>query len=152
MASTTTVHFSTPNPSGPGPDEREQEAGHVTVLLIDHESADRAVSRMVLEECGYLILEATSPAEAIAMCECRRRLDLLVIDVLAPGFHGPLLIKQLRLKFPKLKVLHVSGRNALAARPVGQSEGSFHFLHKPFMPIALMRKVTEVLGAVPPRV
>ena len=101
---------------------------------------------MVLEECGYVILEATTAAEAMVLCECRPRLDLVVIDVFAPGIHGPLLIKQLTVKYPKLKVLYVSGRNALAARPAGQN-GAYHFLQKPFMPIGLMRKVKEVLEA-----
>ena len=151
MPITTTVHF--PGQSAAGsPQPRSLAASQpatqlpTTVLLIDHESADRSVSRMVLEECGYVVLEATTAAEAMVLCECRLRLDLAVIDVLAPGLHAPLLIKQLTSKYPRLKVLYVSGRNALAARPTGQN-GTYHFLQKPFMPIGLMRRVKEVLEA-----
>lgn len=82
----------------------------------------------------------------MALCECRLRLALVVIDVFAPGMHAPSLIKQLASKYPKLKVLYVSGRNALAARPAGQNR-TYHFLQRPFMPIGLRRKVKEVLEA-----
>ena len=70
---------------------------------------------------------------------------LLVTDVIMPDLTGPVLATRLRRMSPELKVLFISGYAASAIVGHGVLDPGMAFLHKPFTPSALARKVREVL-------
>jgi CheY-like chemotaxis protein len=125
--------------------------GTETVLLAEDEDEVRALVRQVLQGGGYAVLEARDGAEALAVAtRYGGPIDLLVTDVVMPGVDGRGLAERLSGRYPRLKVLYLSGYtdDAVVRRGVSQEEA--HFLQKPFSPAVLARKVREVLDA-PPR-
>jgi PAS domain S-box-containing protein len=125
--------------------------GTETVLLAEDEDEVRALVRQVLQGGGYTVLEARDGAEALAVAtRYDGPIDLLVTDVVMPGVDGRGLAERLSGRYPRLKVLYLSGYtdDAVVRRGVSQEEA--HFLQKPFSPAVLARKVREVLDA-PPR-
>ena len=89
-------------------------------------------------------------AAALALAEHQLAdVDLLLTDVVMPEMSGPVLADLLQRRFPKLKVLYVSGYadDAIVERGLLQSGGAF--LHKPYAPQSLAEKVREVLDDAP---
>jgi len=121
-------------------------SGKETLLIVEDEGAVRAMTRQVLETCGYRILEAGHGAEAIQVCEqSQNPIHLLVTDVVMPGIGGRQLAETLRSKHPELKVLYLSGYTDDAVVRHGVLEAGTNFLQKPFTPTSLAQKVRQVL-------
>ncbi|PWE38677.1 histidine kinase [Pseudomonas prosekii] len=92
------------------PEEHELTAHNETILLVDDEAAVREMAAELLSESGYRVVEAVDSVSAIKQAEKLDHLDLLVSDIGLPGMmNGISLAAQLRLKYPKLKVLFVTG-------------------------------------------
>ena len=124
--------------------------GNETILLVEDDPAVCDLIRSVLSEHGYTVLAPAQPQEAEALFEAQgRRVHLLLSDVVMPEVSGTELAKRLSAKNPQLKVLFMSGyvddpvvRQGIEGHEVG-------FLQKPFAPLALARKVREVLNSSP---
>jgi PAS domain S-box-containing protein len=120
--------------------------GSETVLLVEDEEAVRALSRVMLERAGYQVWDAPNPVEAEALfARLGSSIDLLVTDVILPGFTGPALFQRLSRECPELKVLYVSGYTDAALGHGGELDPEESFLQKPFTFDGLTRKVREAL-------
>ncbi|MBX9608480.1 MAG: PAS domain S-box protein, partial [Gammaproteobacteria bacterium] len=82
--------------------------GGETVLLVEDEATVRKLTRELLENDGYHVLEAADAEEALALA-LRHDFDLLLTDVVMPRMKGPELAQRLREQRPSLPVLFMSG-------------------------------------------
>jgi PAS domain S-box-containing protein len=129
----------------------EMPAGTETVLLVEDEDGVRALTRHVLAECGYLVLEARDGVDAMRMAARHEGpIDLLITDVVMPRLGGRATAVRLRADRPSLRVLYVSGYTDDAVVRHGILEAEVHFLQKPFTPLALAVKVRQVLDLPSP--
>jgi CheY-like chemotaxis protein len=128
----------------------EPPRGTETILMAEDEPAIRDLARIVLESCGYTVLVASDGEEAVAEGSVIQ-LDLLISDVVMPRMSGRELVNRLRAVHAGLKVLYISGYTDDAIVRHGIVEEGVAFLHKPFTPTILARKVREVLDATPSR-
>jgi CheY-like chemotaxis protein len=124
--------------------------GTETILLAEDEEAVRALTRRVLQSCGYTLLEAADGVEALRVAaEHGGRIDLLVSDVVMPRMGGRELAERLHGLHPAARVLFLSGYTDDAVVRHGVQEDQVAFLQKPFTPPALAMKVREVLDSAP---
>jgi PAS domain S-box-containing protein len=122
--------------------------GSETVLLVEDDPAVGAFARDVLEECGYRVLTAAEPAEALRLCENHEgQIHLLLTDVVMPRMNGrQLALAVLELR-PGMRVLYMSGYTDDAILRSGLLDPDLPFIQKPFTPDALDVKVREVLDS-----
>ena len=74
--------------SGPPP-AATTPRGHETILLIEDEEAVRSLTRQILQQFGYTVVEAAGGAEAIRLVEQHPEpIELVVTDVVMPGMGG----------------------------------------------------------------
>ena len=123
------------------------QCGAETVLLVEDEAGVRHLALRILENAGYRVLEATSPADARRLfAEHRRTIDLVLTDVVMPDSSGPDLFQSLAVQEPALKVLYMSGYTEDAiVRQAGLDRG-LPFVQKPFSAAMLARTVRDALG------
>ena len=122
------------------------DGGSQTILIVEDDEALLQVTHRSLEEVGYAILAARSPAEAIHISESHPGpIHLMVTDVIMPGMSGDKLASYLSALRPEMKVLYVSGYTDDTIVHHGVLEPGLAFLQKPFSPRTLARKVGEVL-------
>jgi len=118
--------------------------GSETILLVEDDPGVRDLTRELLEDSGYTVLETGDPVEAIRLAE-GQSIALLITDVVMPVMSGAALANRLTAATPELKVLYISGYTNDAIVHHNISISPLSFLPKPFTPAALARRVREVL-------
>ena len=120
--------------------------GTETVLLVEDEDTVRSLGVRILKDLGYRILQARNGDEALALATgYGERIDLLLTDVVMPGMSGKELATRLAPHRPETKVLFTSGYTDDAIVNHGVLDEGVSFIGKPYTPVALARKVREVL-------
>jgi len=130
-------------PSGPALVAPAEGLRGRTILLIDDDNAVREVTRAILHELGYRVLEAGSGGAALDLIEREPRIDLMIVDFAMPGMNGAEVARSAQAKRPALPILFVTGfadRTALA----GISEAQI--ISKPFIDDELAHKVRLALA------
>ena len=132
----------------PGGKREALPRGTETILVVEDEDAVRRIVKVTLETAGYRVIEARNGSEALdATRRHAREFDLLVTDVVMPEMSGRELVERLTAEHSNLSVLFMSGYTDDAVVRHGVFEEGVAFLQKPFTPLALAKKVREVLDA-----
>jgi PAS domain S-box-containing protein len=120
--------------------------GSETILLVEDAASLRALTRELLENSGYTVLEAEDGEQAVQIAkEYEGNISLLLTDVSLPKIKGPSLARSLLQQRPGLRVLYVSGYADNIIVPNGVLQPGAAFLQKPFTAGALAGKVRELL-------
>jgi two-component system cell cycle sensor histidine kinase/response regulator CckA len=120
--------------------------GTETVLLVEDEESVRTLTRSLLEEGGYKVIEASSGAHALELAEAYSGpIHLLLTDVVMPGMNGRVLAQKLIAAMPETRVLYVSGYTGSFASHNELLEAGAVLVQKPFSRTTLLRKLREVL-------
>jgi two-component system, cell cycle sensor histidine kinase and response regulator CckA len=121
-------------------------SGSETVLLVEDEDGVRRLSKRILNNAGYRVLEAENGDDAARLFAGHAdAIDLVVTDVIMPGCGGPELLRRLQVQAPALRVLYMSGyTEQAAARSAGMDRG-LPFIQKPFSAAEFVRQVREAL-------
>ncbi|HEX4766278.1 MAG TPA: PAS domain S-box protein [Lichenihabitans sp.] len=108
------------------------EAGE-TVLVVDDEPTVRMLVADVLDDLGYVAIEATDGAAGLKILQSNVRIDLLISDVGLPGpMNGRQMADAARVIRPDLKVLFITGYAENAVLSHGHLEPGMQVLTKPF--------------------
>ena len=133
----------------PSPISSEFPHGTETILLVEDEDGVRAMVRHVLGSCGYSMLEARNGEEALRVAQLHQGpIDLLLTDVVMPEMGGQSLSERMAELRPRTGVLFMSGYTDDAVVRHGVIEAKTNFLQKPFTPVALARRVRDVLDGL----
>ena len=100
----------------------------------------------MLASRGYGVLDASSADEAERLCDNHPTgPDLLLVDVVMPGRSGLVLADALSARYPRMKVVYMSGYTNEAIVDRGALDPSVAFIGKPFTLRALASKVRDAL-------
>ena len=121
-------------------------AGRETILLVEDEPGLRMLMHRVLQQHGYVILNAANVTEALEIARGRQTpIDLLVTDVVMPGLSGPELAQRVVVSQPAIKLLYVSGFADVAAEALRHRHAPL--LAKPFTALTLAERVRACLDS-----
>jgi two-component system cell cycle sensor histidine kinase/response regulator CckA len=122
----------------------EPSRGAQTILLVEDEDALRELTRNILENSGYTILEAERPDKAIEIAlRHSGPIHLLLTDMVMPGMNGRALAMKLTPIRPEMKVVYMSGYTGFTNPELSDSQ--ITLLPKPYTRDALLRKLQEAL-------
>jgi two-component system, cell cycle sensor histidine kinase and response regulator CckA len=120
--------------------------GNEVILVVEDDEGVRELVIEILTVYGYKVLIAGHGNEALAVCGSHKGpIELLMTDMVMPEMNGPELAERIRAIRPEIKVLFTSGYTEHAVVNNGMLSPEMNFLHKPFTPQAVARKVREVL-------
>lgn len=120
--------------------------GRETVLLVEDEEMVRNLSREILEQHGYKVIQASDGAEGLRVCrEFSGEIELMISDVVMPQMSGSELAREVATLRPEMRTLFMSGYTDDAIVRHGILDENLSFIQKPFMPDALALKAREVL-------
>ncbi|UNK41009.1 response regulator (plasmid) [Shinella sp. H4-D48] len=118
-----------------------------TILVVDDEPLVRMVAVEILEDLGYVVLEAGDGPSALKILQSRPEICLLVTDVGLPnGMNGRQLADVVRETRPELNVLFVTGYAENAVLNHGHLDRGMQVVTKPFSSETLARRVKDLIG------
>src|SRR5208283_3821560 len=118
-----------------------------SILLVEDNEIMRGLTRQVLEEHGYSVVEADDGKSALDWAQSHPgSVDLLLTDVVMRRMSGPELVDRLSASQPNLKVVFMSGYTGelMAEREV--LKRGITLLEKPFTRTALLNTLHATLG------
>jgi two-component system, cell cycle sensor histidine kinase and response regulator CckA len=122
--------------------------GRETILLVEDSEALRELTCHLLRGCGYTVLDAGNPAEAILIAEQHKGpLPLLITDIVLPGINGRELAERLTSARHEMRVLYTSGFIEIPEAMHANSILKCAFLEKPFTRLELITTVRGLLDA-----
>jgi hypothetical protein len=131
------------------PDVETESPKHygATILLVEDDEIMRGLTRQLLQEHGYTVVEADDGNSAIEWIESHPGpIDLLLTDVVMRRMSGPELAERLSVSHPTLKIVYMSGYTGelMANREV--LKPGVTLLEKPFSRTALLNTIHSSLG------
>ena len=129
--------------SGGGADD---SVGTETILVVEDDAGIRELVRKVLSGSGYTVLEAANGAAAMQACDGHDGvIHLLLTDIVMPDLYGPDLAQRIVTRRQRISVLYVSGYASRFSFDLNTLSTGVNFLHKPFTPDSLLKKVRMCL-------
>jgi PAS domain S-box-containing protein len=130
------------------PEEQEVAfvSGTETILLAEDDEHVRDMTRSVLTQFGYTVIDAVDGADAVKkFSEENASIDLLLFDLIMPKMNGKEAFDAIRKVRPGVKVIFTSGYAPETIQGKASLADGTHLIAKPANPISLLRKVRSVL-------
>ena len=118
------------------------------IIVIDDQESIRRVVRRALELDGHEVLDASEGEMGMQLLE-REPADVVITDIFMPGQDGILTLRQVRKRFPAVKVIVISGGDASGMLNLLQDAellGAVKSLQKPFTAREIRDTVSAVLA------
>jgi DNA-binding response OmpR family regulator len=131
-------------------DAPPDRGGDSFVLVVDDEPTIREVLARYLDRAGYRTALAADGPQAVAISS-RQAPDLVVLDVMLPGFDGFEVMRRLHDRPPpRPAVILLTAKGEESDRIVGLHTGADDYVTKPFSPRELVARVEAVLRRTSP--
>jgi PAS domain S-box-containing protein len=120
--------------------------GDATILIVEDDDLMRSLTRQMLEEHGYTVVEASDGKAALErIAENDGQIRLVLTDVVMRNMSGPELASRLTQTHPELRVVYMSG---YTGELLGEHESLFEvaLLEKPFSRESLLKTVHAALA------
>lgn len=118
-----------------------------SILIVDDEEALADYIKKMVSRLGYQVTVAYSGAEALHKLGRGLEPVLVITDIIMPGMNGRELADRIRERYPRQKLLFMSGFTDDILQPLGVSEDEdeIPFIQKPFSAELLAQKIKQLL-------
>jgi len=120
----------------------------IRVLTVEDDERIRASVKLALEDEGWIVDEAPTGEDAIAIFQSTPA-DVVLIDIMLPGIDGFELCRTLR-KLSDVPIVMVTARVDTHDVVAGLEAGADDYLTKPFAPKELSARIRALLRRVRP--
>src|SRR5579863_9892818 len=133
--------------SKPEPEAVSPKRQGTTILLVEDDDIMRSLTRQLLQEHGYTVVEASDGKSALEWIESHAEpIDLLLTDVVMKRMSGPELVERLHTYRPALKIVYMSGYTGELIAEREMLQRGITLLEKPFSRTALLNTIHSTLG------
>jgi PAS domain S-box-containing protein len=118
----------------------------VTILVVEDDTLMLRLTKKMLLEHGYTVLEAEDGKAALDLVRSHAdKISLVLTDVVMRGMTGPELVLHLMDTHPKMRVVYMSGYTGELLSNQG-ADAAIQLLEKPFTRGALLTALDAALG------
>jgi len=120
----------------------------VRILIVEDEERMAALLESGLREEGHSVLVANTAADGLSLAKSES-FDVVVLDLMLPGFDGFELTRRMRAAGLKTPVLMLTARNGVGDIVEGLSSGADDYLKKPFSFAELIARLLALVRRGP---
>lgn len=106
------------------------------LILDDEERITSELSEYLLRK-GFQVKSASRPSEAFRILE-KNSFDILILDIRLPEMDGLQVLKQVKVAYPEMEVLLISGHGDMDTVIEALRSGASDYLKKPFRQTEIM--------------
>jgi PAS domain S-box-containing protein len=118
----------------------------VTILVVEDDTLMLRLTKKMLLEHGYTVLEAEDGKAALDLVRSHAdKISLVLTDVVMRGMTGPELVLHLMDTHPKMRVVYMSGYTGELLSNQG-ADAAIQLLEKPFTRGSLLKALDAALG------
>jgi len=115
------------------------------LIADDHTIVRRGLKQILLEEFSSAFIDEAADAEVLLKKVMKEEWDVIITDLSMPGRSGMEALQQIKLYYPKLPVLVLSGHSEEQYAIRVLKAGAFGYLNKESAPEELVKAVHRVL-------
>lgn len=114
------------------------------ILIVEDNQLLKLLTIDILEEAGFVVLDAANADEALAVLAGRTDIAVLLTGINLPGsMDGISLAHAARARWPHIKIVAVSGRSHLSANDFPAES---RLLRKPYHSAAMISAIRALIG------
>lgn len=113
------------------------------ILLIDDEQGFVDTMAKRLDKRGFPVSVANSGQEGLDILDKNHGVDVVVLDVKMPGMDGIEVLKAIKVTYPLVEVIMLTGHATVENAIDGMKCGAFDYMMKPCDMDELLTKVGE---------
>ncbi len=125
-------------------ESRIRSANPIKILVVDDESAIRKMLTHLLEKEGYDCVTAENAGSAIRYLSAHS-VDMVISDVSMPGKTGIELLKHIKINFPTIATIIMTGVGSQNIAETAISMGAYGYLYKPFQKRQVLANISDAL-------
>lgn len=114
------------------------------ILVTDDEAEIRKILKLLLENAGYEVVEASDGREAVGCVREDSGIDLCIMDIMMPRMNGIEATAEIR-KFSPVPILFLTAKSLESDKEAAYSGGGDDYLVKPFSRKELLLKVEALI-------
>ena len=117
-----------------------QKTSKTRILIVDDEDSLREILRIELSRSGYETASAPDGEQAVSILG-KNKFDLILLDIKLPKMDGIAVLKYAHQKYPKTKIIMMTGFGDLKNAMESKEHGAIDFITKPF-------NINDVVGTI----
>jgi len=102
----------------------------IKLMLVDDEERFLSTTAKLLQRKGHDVVTASSGQEALDLL-AKHDVEVVILDVKMPGMDGITVLREIRLHFPLVGVIMLTGHGTIESAVDGMKLGAFDFVTKP---------------------
>ncbi len=103
----------------------------IDLLLVDDDPDFRESVARRFTRRGFRVQEAAHGEQALQLAGLRE-FDVVILDMVMPGFSGMQVLEQLKLTQPECEIIMLTGQGTIETAVQAMKLGAYDFLQKPF--------------------
>jgi len=111
---------------------RRNQSWPIRALVADDEPTSRKSMARVIEHLGHRSVQASDGEEVLQLLREGQRIDLVILDYEMPNMDGEACFRELRERYPDLRVAFASGSLTNSLRDRLRADGAVAVFDKPF--------------------
>ena len=114
------------------------------VLIVEHDELLKSLTADIMQDAGFVVLQASDADEALAILESRSDIALMLTSVMMPGIMDGLgLVRTVHKRWPAIKTIIASSQVRLMGSNL--TAGSRFFL-KPYHVQTMISEIRALIG------
>jgi CheY-like chemotaxis protein len=118
--------------------------GNGRILIVEDVEAVRSLAQRIVSDLGYQVQIAHGGSEALKLLDEGNVFDVLFTDIMMPEMDGEALAKIVKQRFPKMKILFVSGFSLISHETINGLNAKY--ITKPYRKIELAKFLQDLFN------
>lgn len=122
------------------------QKNHLTILVVDDNSTNQLIAKLLLEQSGFDVLLAADGQEAVnVFTQNKNKIALILMDLHMPNMNGYDASDQIRLTDTVIPIIAMTAEVVSGVKEKCEEHGIHHYISKPFDPVHFVVTIQTIL-------